>query len=432
MKGVKLVKEKVEVHNDYATERVPLSERRSIFNVAIVAAGFCIAMSGLFTGAALAAGLSLRQALISAFIGNLILSFYGGAIGAAGAKEGFSSSRLAIYSFGQKGFKIVSLVLALTMGGWFAVQCGFFGNTINAMFPDAGFITHPNFAGFWGGILMLITAYFGYKGLSVLSTIAVPLITITSIIGVVFAVNGAGGWANTMAIVPVGETTIGAGIVMVVGSFAGGAAAQADITRYSKDAKAAWIATIFGYIIANTFIIIAGFLTTLTTGIGDLPKAMLALGLGFPALLILIMAQWTTNDNNLYTSSLGMANIFNMKKSKLVLIIGITGSILGGLGVADYFVNWLSLLGIGVPPMAGIIMADYYIIRNQNYNFNVEKQIPGWNLNAIIAWILGSIVGFTLDIGIASINSLIVAMIAYVVIMKVRPIEVKLNEGEEL
>lgn len=231
-----------------------------------------------------------------------------------------------------------------------------------------------------------------------------------------------------MAIIPEGGTTIGAGIVMVVGSFAAGASAQADITRYSKDAKAAWIATIFGYIIANTFIIIAGYLTTLTTGIGDLPKAMLGLGLGFPALLILILAQWTTNDNNLYTSSLGLANIFNVEKSKITLTIGIVGSILGGLGIANYFAGWLNILGIGVPPMAGIIMADYYVIRKQNYRFKDENQIPEWNINAIIAWIVGSIIGFTVKAGIASINSLLVSMLVYIILMKVRAIEVEFKE----
>ncbi len=411
--------------NDYATERVPLNERKSTFSVAMVAAGFCIAMSGLFTGAAMAAGLNFKEALIAAFVGNTILSFFGGAIGAAGAKEGLSSSRLAIYSFGREGFKIVSLVLALTMGGWFSVQSGLFGNTINAMFPNAGFITHPNFAGFWGGMLMLLTAYFGYKGLDALSKIAVPLIAITATIGAVAAINSAGGLQSTMAIIPQGTTTISAGIVMVVGSFAAGASAQADITRYSKDAKTAWIATIFGYIVANTFIVIAGYISTLATGIGDLPKAMLQLGLGFPALLVLILAQWTTNDNNLYTSSLGLSNIFKVKKSKITLTIGIIGSLLGGIGVANYFTNWLSILGIGVPPMAGIIMADYYIIRKQNYRFKDENQIPKWNMNAIISWIIGCIVGFTIKAGIASLNSLMVAMVAYVIIMKVRPINME-------
>ncbi|MCK9444513.1 MAG: hypothetical protein M0Q14_08305, partial [Tissierellaceae bacterium] len=60
-------KERLQTGNDYATERVPLNERKSIASVALVASGFCIAMSGLFTGAAMAAGLNVKQALIAAF-----------------------------------------------------------------------------------------------------------------------------------------------------------------------------------------------------------------------------------------------------------------------------------------------------------------------------------------------------------------------------
>lgn len=419
------------VSNDYAIDRIPMDKRKSTFSVAMVACGFCICMSGLFTGAAMAAGLSLQQALIAAFIGNVILSFYGGAIGAAGAREGLSASRLSIFSFGSQGFKIVSLVLALTMGGWFSVQAGFFGITINAMFPDAGLITSPNFAGIWGGILMLITAYVGYRGLEILSKIAVPAIILLALIGIYFAVGHAGGWDSVMAIVPEGELTTSAGIVLVIGSFAAGASAQADITRYSRDTKAAWIATLIGFMGANTFIIIAGYLTTLATGIGDLPKAMLQLGLGVAALLVLILAQWTTNDNNLYTSSLGLANVFNIERNKIVIIVGVIGSILGGMGIADYFVNWLVILGIGVPPMAGVIISDYYVIRKRNYKFKDESQLPKWNVNALVAWGIGCIVGFTVKIGIASLNSLVVTIIAYIILMKIRPVHMD-QESVEL
>lgn len=427
-------KEKVNlqtVSNDYAIDRIPMDKRKSTFSVAMVASGFCICMSGLFTGAAMAAGLSLQQALIAAFIGNVILSFYGGAIGAAGAREGLSASRLSIFSFGSQGFKIVSLVLALTMGGWFSVQAGFFGITINAMFPDAGILTNPNFAGIWGGILMLITAYVGYRGLEILSKIAVPSIIVLALIGIYFAVGHAGGWESVMAIVPEGELTTSAGIVLVIGSFAAGASAQADITRYSKDTKAAWIATLIGFMGANTFIIIAGYLTTLATGIGDLPNAMLQLGLGLPALLVLILAQWTTNDNNLYTSSLGLANVFKIERNKIVIIVGVVGSVLGGMGIADYFVNWLVILGIGVPPMAGVIISDYYVVRKRNYKFKDESQLPKWNVNALVAWGIGCIVGFTVKIGIASLNSLIVTMIAYIILMKIRPVHMD-QESVEL
>ena len=165
----------------------------------------------------------------------------------------------------------------------------------------------------------------------------VPLITVVAIWGMTVSVNTAGGWANVAAMQSSAPMTLGAGIVLAVGSFAGGASAQADITRYAKDSRTAWIGTIFGYVIANVFVIMAGFVTSKVTGEGNLPAAMLSLGLGFPALIVLIGAQWTTNDNNLYTSALGICNVFTkLPKKKITLAVGIIGSVIGSLGVANY------------------------------------------------------------------------------------------------
>lgn len=405
--------------HDNATERVPENQKKGFFDVAIVAAGFCIAMSGLFTGASIAVGLNLKQAIIASFIGNTILSIYGGAVGAAGAKEGVATPMLARPGFGRQGSKVVSLVLALSMLGWFSVQVGFFGDTINAMFPNGGFLTTKYVAAFWGGILMLLTAYYGYKGISLLSKIAVPLIVITATIGMIVAVKQVGGWNVVASMKPEQSMGLGAGIVMVVGSFAGGASAQADITRYAKSTKVAWLGTIFGYMVANVFIIMAGFVTTVATGIGDLPSAMLQLGLGIPALLVLIGAQWTTNDNNLYTSSLGLANIINVDRSKIVLVSGVIATLVGVAGLSNYFADWLVLLGIGVPPMAGIILADYFFISNQKYEYGKGSEYCQWNINAFISWGVACLVGYFVNWGIASLNSLIVGMVVYIILMKV-------------
>ncbi len=408
----------VSLTNDNATNRVPDNERKSTFDVAIVAAGYCICMSGLFTGASMAIGLTVSQAIIAGIVGNLILLAYGGAVGMAGAREGVATSMLARHSFGRQGSKIISLVLALTMLGWFSVQVGFFGDTIYAMFPNAGFITTPSVAAFWGGILMLLTAYFGYKGLSILSKIAIPLITITSIIGIYAAINHTGGWAALAAMKPAQPMALSAGIVMVVGSFAGGASAQADISRYARDSKASWIATIVGYLIANLFIIIAGFITNMATGAGDLPAAMLALGLGLPALIVLIGAQWTTNDNNLYTAALGLSNVIKIKKSYITIVTGILATIVGAAGLSNYFISWLNILGIGIPPMAGIILADYYFIKGQKYEYGKGTKYASWNVLAFASWLVACIVGFSVKWGIGSLNSLVVGLVLYLILMK--------------
>ena len=95
--------------NDNATRRVPDSERKGFWSIAFVQSGFCICMSGLYTGAATAFGMNLKTAVIAIIIGNIILSLYGGAIGAAGAKEGVASAMLSRHSFGRQGSKFVGL-----------------------------------------------------------------------------------------------------------------------------------------------------------------------------------------------------------------------------------------------------------------------------------------------------------------------------------
>ncbi len=406
----------IDVHGDHAVTPVTPAERRSTLDVALVAAGFCICMSGLFTGAAMAAGLNLRQAVLATIVGNLILALYGGLLGAAGAREGVGTAMLSRHSFGRKGSMVIGAVLAITMLGWYSVQVGFFGMTINAMFSNGGFITAPKVAALWGGVLMMITAYYGYKGLSVLSKIAIPAIIVTSIIGIGAAVTQSGGWSRLLAVEPPSEMSISAGIVLAVGSFAAGASAQADITRYAKSSSAAWIATIFGFVVANTFVIIAGSITNLATGSGDLPSAMLSLGLGFPALIVLIAGQWTTNDNNLYTSSLGLSNIFKAKKSRIVLLGGSLATLIGVAGLADYFVSWLILLGVTIPPMAGIIIVDYWIVKKGQYHYGPGTQYSDVYWPAFVAWLLASLVGYYATIGIASLTSLVLGGVFYLAI----------------
>lgn len=409
----------VQLDNDNATSRVPSSERKGFWSVAIVAAGYCICMSGLYTGAAIAFGMNLKNALIAVLIGNIILSVYGGAIGAAGAKEGVASAMLSRHSFGRQGSKFVGVLLAIVMLGWYAVQVGFFGSTMAALFPEMGIITSKYVAAGWGGILMMLTAYFGYKGLNLLSYVAVPAIGILSIVGVCIAVNGAGGLNVLMEIVPQEPMTIGAAVVAIVGSFAGGAAAQSDITRYAKDAKTSWMGTIFGYLFANSFVILAGYIITAATGESDLPVAFLAMGLGVAALLILILAQWTTNDNNLYTASLGLSNCLPYSKHQIVIVAGILATVVGALGLADYFVTWLSILGVAIPPVAGVIICDYYFLSGQSYEFGPGTKYSKVNIWAFVSIFVGAIIGFTWSFGIASINSLVIGVVLYYVLMKV-------------
>ncbi len=148
-----------------------------------------------------------------------------------------------------------------------------------------------------------------------------------------------------------------------------------------------------------------------------MPAAMIQMGLGFPALLVLIAAQWTTNDNNLYSASLGFSNIIKGKKRYIVLVTGIAATILGVLGISNHFSRWLSVLGVALPPSAGVLIADYYFVRRRHYEFGRGTVYCKCNVLAFVAWVIGAFVGWFVEIGIAALNSLLAGFFVYLILM---------------
>lgn len=411
-KGGRGLDKKEQKLHDNALNPVPEEQRRPWWEITFVTAGFALAVSGMFAGAAIASGLDMKMVILAILIGNSILTLYGGFTGAIGAKTGVSTAMLSRYAFGRHGSLIISLVWAITLVGWFSVQTGFFGQTINAMYPEAGFITSVPIAALWGGILMIATAFFGYNAIRMLSNIAIPLLLLLSLIGVIKGVSHVGGWENLTQEVA-NPMTLMEAIVVVVGTFAVGAVIQPDITRYARSVKDTWIAMVIGMIIANGFIVFAGAVTAKSMGSGDLPAVMLQLGLGIPALIVLITAQWSSNDSNLYSASLALSNMIRVNRGLVTLIVGIIATIIGAAGFAEYFVDFLTTIGVAVPPIAGILIADYFLVHKQGYTFGKGSSYPSVVWSAFLAWAAGILAGILIQWGIPSLNSLIVAFVVH-------------------
>lgn len=403
-----------ELMADYATEPVPAESRRSLASVSFVLAGVPLCVAGLLAGAAVSQILPLAQGLEAAVIGGVIVTIYAAIIGVVGARTGCSTTLLLQEAFGRIGAALVTVVLAVCLSGWYAVQTGFFGQTIQAIFPAGGVLTSTPIAALWGGLLMLSTAYFGFRGLSFLSMVAVPLIIILAVWGVWAATGDINLWSAK----PEMKGTIGQAVTLVVGSFAVGATVNADITRYSRNVMHALIATIIGFFIANVFILVSGAVTAAATGSGDLIAAMTILGLGVPALLILVLGQWTTNDNNLYAVSLNMAGAFpQLKKSHLVVVCGLGATICAVFGIADRFVPFLLWLGILIPPIGGVLIAHHVILKNRWLSAISPGRI---SVPAFLAWLAGSATGALLQYGAPAVNSIVTSLIVYSVIKVLR------------
>lgn len=417
MKGTE--KEQVKEYvNDYATIPVPLDKRRSSFSLAMVLVGSIICLSSIYVGANFVGQLSLSQVITACLVGNLVLSVLGGLLSYIGTKTGVGIAMLMRQSFGVLGNYIIAILTAVVELGWFGYQCGFFGSTIHVMFPNAGIITEPVVAGIWGGLLMMTTAFIGYKGLELLSNIASPLILLMCVVACGIAAARVGGMDvfNQITLQNDGTMSTAVGIVSVIGAYAMGAVLQPDLTRYGKSGTHSVLGAVFGFIIANSFVIIAGYFICTVSETGDVAVALLNI-LGSWSLLLLILAQWTTNDNNLYYSSLAaVVAVPKWKKKYVVIAFGIIATIAGALGIVNYFTTWLGILGTAIPPVAGILIMDYFFVKKKHYQFGAGVEHRFCSMPALLSWAAGCIVGYAVTWGIASINSMVVAAAVYVVI----------------
>src|SRR5699024_2630075 len=137
-----------------------------------------------------------------------------------------------------------------------------------------------------------------------------------------------------------------------------------DIMRYARSTKEAVASALTGLLFGNILMIVCGAIATIAMNDYDLTNVLLGFGLVIPALILMTTNIFTTNVANLYSTSLNLANSFKAGRNKtLIVVIAISAAatLLKPYQV-DFFYSFLNVLGNIVPPLAGIILADYFII----------------------------------------------------------------------
>lgn len=380
--------------------------------------GAIICVASLMLGGTLISGLSLGQAILAGIVGYTIVIAFMVFQGMQGADLGRPTVVSAASAFGSSGARIViSFVIGISVMGWFGVQCNITGSAFSGILQQAWGINFPVWlsSAIWG-IIMLTTAIIGYKALSYLNYIAVPALIILSVVGVAAAFSKYGMEALA-ASKPTTPFSFMQGVALSVGGFAVGGVIAADYSRYAKNRKESAISTIVGVWPLGVLLVVAGAIMSVVAGTYDMTQVVTDLGMPFIGMVILILATWTTNTINAYSGGLALTSLFNLKDDKRAMattIAGLAGTILAITGILNYFVNFLMILTSGISPVAGVMIADYWIKRKADANS--WSPGPGVNWIAIAAWIAGFAVGYFLKWGIAPVNAIIVSMAAFLIL----------------
>ena len=404
------------------------------YNIAAlwVGMGVCIPTYMLASGL-IAGGMNWWQALMTIALGNIIVLIPMFLNAHAGTKYGIPFPVLARASFGITGSNIPAILRAIVACGWFGIQTWIGGQAINSLI----IIILPSWAIFsWGpavGFMLFwsMNVYFIVKGMNsikFLESYGAPFLLLVGFGLLAWAYLNAGGF-GPMLDQPSKFKTDGEFWAFFIPSLTGMVGFWAtlslnipDFTRFAKSQKSQVIGQALGLppsMVIFSFIGIAvTSATVLIFGEAIWDPIVLLSKFENPvvivvALISLIIATLTTNiAANVVSPANDFANLF---PKHITFVKG--GLITAVLGIAmmpwkllsdysAYIFGWLVGYSSFLGPIAGILIADYFILRKQEL-IVVDLYKPqgvytyknGFNLKAIYALVAG--------VGIALIGLLV-------------------------
>lgn len=160
----------------------------------------------------------------------------------------------------------------------------------------------------------------------------------------------------------------------------------------------------------------------------DIVEVLVIQGLQIPAIIMLFFNVWTTQDNAIYSVSVAGCNFFRTENRTLMNFAGATlSTLLAMAGMYNWLVPYLVIMGTVIPPIGGVIMADYYVKNKRHYNKLATIEMKAYNYTGLIAYVIGAVLAWQSP-GVAPINGIIAAFIAYPIVDKIL---ISLNKPQE-
>ncbi|PZP84047.1 MAG: cytosine permease, partial [Ectopseudomonas oleovorans] len=268
------------------------------------------------------------------------------------------------------------------------------------------------------GFGFCVTAFIGYKGLDLLSRVAVPAMLVLLVASLWIATRDIGGMAGLLAVQPKESMSLSMAITLVFGTFVSGATQATNWTRFAKSGRVAVLASLFGFFIGNGLMIIAGAYGAIVYQQPDVVEVLVLQGLSMAAVIMLFLNLWTTQDNTIYNFAAAGCNLLRTGKRKTVTLAGAAiGTLLAIGGMYEMLIPFLILLGSIIPPIGGVIMADFFYGHRARYPKLADVRLPTFNWVGLGAYLIGALSAY-FSPWVAPLVGIAVAAVAYVVLFE--------------
>lgn len=356
-----------------------------------VAMSVCIPTYMMASGL-IAGGMSWKQAIATILLGNLIVLIPMILNAHAGTKYGIPFPVYARASFGVRGANAPAILRAIVACGWFGIQTWIGGAAIYAMLQvvwPAG-AGHPGIAwtcffAFWA--LNMLVVWRGIDTIKFLEGIGAPFMLGIGLLLLWWITGKAGGLGPVLNTPSKFQTTreflrfFIPSLTGMVGFWSTVALNIPDFTRYAKSQRAQMVGQALGLPTAMTLYAFIGVAVTSASAVlfGEpIWDPVILLGrfhqpvIASIALVALLVA---TLNTNVAANVVSPSNDFSNLNPRLIsfrtggLITGVIGimmmpwKLLGSFN--SYIFGWLVGYSGFLGPIAGIMIADYFLVRRR-------------------------------------------------------------------
>ncbi|XP_022744884.1 purine-uracil permease NCS1 [Durio zibethinus] len=390
-------------------------------------------------------GMAWWQGIATVVAANIILLVPLVLTGHPGTKYGISFPVLARSSFGIRGAHVPTLLRALVGCGWYGIESWIGGEAIFLLLPksikESSFsqllpwlgtspLEFACFIAFW--VAQLVIVWKGMKGIRDLEKYSAPILIILTSMLLIWAYVKAGGLGHMLSLSSRLSSSefwslFFPSLTANISFWATLALNIPDFTRYAKSQTDQIIGQAGLPIFMGAFTFVGLAVTSSTKVIfGDVisnPIQLLGQIGGFTTMMLAILGiSLATITTNIAANVVAPANaLVNLSPSKFTFRRGALLTALLGIAfqpwrllkssesfVYTWLVGYSALLG----PIGGIVLADYYLIRQMNLSIKDLYSVSpygayyysgGFNLAALAALIIGIlpvIPGFLQKVGI--------------------------------
>lgn len=439
---------------DHALGRVPEGQRKSGWALSWMSMGIVTTLVQLLIGSYVAAVAGMGWAIVA----YILTAVFGGTLGWMVAmisrREGLSSTVTSrFYGFGARGSIIASAIFGFMILGFLALENSllYYGTL---------------FAFGWHNTLVLRIVIFGVLtiGWVLLTTFGVNLVLrVASYLMVAFLILLAymfyrSGFTSGVAFITVfthGSLIPGLGgawqrfadaMVTLAGSAGALALVDADYARYAKSPKDVVIMAYAGSFMMDIVTMIAGavivyggmgpaihyliahHMATSASALGAANKLaqndtgaffiVLSAVIGF---ILMYAAQIKAQVLNTYSGSLALTNFFDALgkwrpgRFWMVILGNVIALLMAAGGILGLISNWLNILGVMTTAFAGVMIADYYLVRKRNMadHSKVESVNAAGVISIVIAVVLAVILEHVHVFPLGFVTALVVVLVAY-------------------